>query len=123
MGHMNVMWYVGKFDEATWYLLASIGITPSYIRETCSGMVAVQQNITYKSELRAGDVIEIRSHLVSIAERKLVFMHEMRNSERDEIAAICEIVGVHMNRETRRAAPFPAQVRARAEALRAGQKV
>ena len=28
MGHMNVMWYVGKFDEATWNLFASIGITP-----------------------------------------------------------------------------------------------
>ena len=23
MNHMNVMWYVGKFDEATWNLTAS----------------------------------------------------------------------------------------------------
>ena len=23
MGHMNVMWYVGKFDEATWAFFAS----------------------------------------------------------------------------------------------------
>ena len=22
MGHMNVMWYVGKFDEATWQFFA-----------------------------------------------------------------------------------------------------
>jgi len=29
MGHMNVMWYTGEFDEATWPLLAHIGITPS----------------------------------------------------------------------------------------------
>ena len=28
MGHMNVMWYVGKFDEATWHLFAQTGITP-----------------------------------------------------------------------------------------------
>ena len=25
MGHMNVMWYVGKFDEATWNLFAQTG--------------------------------------------------------------------------------------------------
>ena len=33
MGHMNVMWYTGKFDEASWNLFAQIGITPSYLRE------------------------------------------------------------------------------------------
>ena len=27
MGHMNVMWYVGKFDEATWHLLAALGLS------------------------------------------------------------------------------------------------
>ena len=26
MGHMNVMWYVGKFDEATWNLFAEAGL-------------------------------------------------------------------------------------------------
>jgi hypothetical protein len=29
MGHMNVMWYVGKFDEATWQSLSMLGLTPS----------------------------------------------------------------------------------------------
>ena len=27
MGHMNVMWYVGKFDEATWNLFALLGLS------------------------------------------------------------------------------------------------
>ena len=117
MGHMNVMWYVGKFDEATWHLMAAIGITPAYIRETRNGMAGVQQNITYKRELYAGDLIEIRSRLVGIAQRKVVFVHEMRNVERDELCAVCELTAVHISRETRRAVPFPAHVRSRAEAL------
>jgi acyl-CoA thioester hydrolase len=122
MGHMNVMWYVAKFDEATWYLLAAIGFTPTYMRVTRHGMVAVQQNLTYKSELRAGDLIEIRSRAVSIAERKLVFQHEMYGAERDQLCAICEITGVHMSSETRRAVPFPSDVRSRIESLLAGDK-
>jgi acyl-CoA thioester hydrolase len=51
MGHMNVMWYVGKFDEATWNLFASLGVTPAYLREQSRALAAVQQNITYKREL------------------------------------------------------------------------
>src|SRR5690349_3694340 len=36
-GHMNVMWYVGKFDEATWSLMARIGVTRSYLRDAGRG--------------------------------------------------------------------------------------
>ena len=46
MGHMNVMWYVGKFDEATWQFFAMFGLTPSFLREQGRGMAAVQQNIS-----------------------------------------------------------------------------
>jgi acyl-CoA thioester hydrolase len=80
-------------------------------------MAGVQQNITYKRELYAGDLIEIRSRLVTIAVRKVVFVHELSNAERDELCAVCELTAVHMSRQTRRAVPFPADVRSRAEAL------
>jgi hypothetical protein len=56
VGHMNIMWYVGKFDEANWNLFARLGLTPSYLRGSGRGMAAVQQNITYKRELLAGDL-------------------------------------------------------------------
>lgn len=45
IGHMNVMWYVGKFDEANWNMFARIGLTPTYLRESGCGMAAVQQTI------------------------------------------------------------------------------
>lgn len=56
MGHMNVMWYTGRFDEATWHLFHHIGITPSYMRKNQRGMAGVQQDTTYKQELFAGDL-------------------------------------------------------------------
>jgi acyl-CoA thioester hydrolase len=117
MGHMNVMWYVGKFDEATWNLMAVIGITAGYMRDTQTGMAGVQQNITYKREIFAGAILEIRSHIVSIAEKKIVFVHEMREAERDEVCAVCELTAVHIDRVSRRATPFPPDVRTRAEPM------
>ena len=60
MGHMNIMWYVNKFDEANWNTFAKIGINPSYLRVGKFGMAGVQQNITYRRELIPGDIIEVR---------------------------------------------------------------
>ncbi|MBV9233559.1 MAG: acyl-CoA thioesterase [Candidatus Eremiobacteraeota bacterium] len=111
IGHMNVMWYVGKFDEATWNLMAAIGITPTYIRESNRGMAGVQQNITYKREVLAGAILEIWSHFVSVGERKCVFFHEMRDAETKEVSATCELTAVHIDRMTRRSVPFPPHVR------------
>jgi acyl-CoA thioester hydrolase len=99
VGHMNIMWYVGKFDEANWNLFARLGLTPSYLRESGRGMAAVQQTITYKRELLAGDIVDVRSRLLEIRDKSIRFLHEMRNAETGEIAAICEFVGVHMDRQ------------------------
>jgi acyl-CoA thioester hydrolase len=117
MGHMNVMWYTGKFDEATWNLFAHIGLTPSYFRGEAFGMAGVQQNITYQRELMAGDVIEIRSHMVEARARRIQFIHTMRNTETDQIASMCDLTAVHIDRRVRKACPFPESVRAAAERL------
>ena len=63
VGHMNIMWYAGKFDEANWNLFARIGLTPTYLRQSNRAMAAVQQNISYKRELFAGDIVEVKSRL------------------------------------------------------------
>jgi acyl-CoA thioester hydrolase len=111
VGHMNIMWYVGKFDEANWNLFARIGLTPTYLRESGRGMAAVQQNITYKRELLAGDIVEVKSELLEIGVKSIRFMHQMRNAETGEIAATCEITAVHMDRQARKSAPFADTIR------------
>jgi acyl-CoA thioester hydrolase len=111
VGHMNIMWYVGKFDEANWNLFARFGLTPSYLRRSNCGMAAVQQNITYKRELLAGDIVEISSRLLELREKSIRFVHEMRNVETGEVAAICEITGVHMDRHARKATPLADAIR------------
>ena len=111
VGHMNIMWYVGKFDEANWNLFARIGLTPTYLRQTGRGMAAVQQNISYKRELLAGDIVEIRSELLEIGVKSIRFRHEMCNAETGEIAATCEITAVHMDRQARKSAAFAGPIR------------
>lgn len=117
MGHMNVMWYTGKFDEATWTLFLALGITPSYMRERSRGMVAVEQTIAYRRELRAGDVVFVRSWILEVRDKVLKFGHEMTNAETGEVAATSELTGVHFDRGARRACPLPDEVAQRARAM------
>jgi acyl-CoA thioester hydrolase len=113
VGHMNVMWYVSKFDEATWQLLATVGITPSYLRRHGRAMAAVHQEITYKHELRPGDLVTIRSGILEVREKVIRFFHEMVNDETGEVAALAVLTGVHMDAGARGACPFPEEIRAR----------
>jgi acyl-CoA thioester hydrolase len=117
MGHMNVMWYVGKFDEATWNLFAALGVTAASLRENGRGMAAVQQNITYKRELVVGDTVTVRSAFLELREKVARFVHEMRHGETGELAALCMLTGVHIDAGARKACPFPQDILARGRSL------
>ena len=113
MGHMNVMWYVSKFDEATWNLFASLGLSPAYLKDEQRAMAAVQQNITYKKELLSGDVIAVRSGLLEMREKVVKWVHEMRHATTGELSAICVLTAVHMDSKARKSTAFPADMLAR----------
>jgi acyl-CoA thioester hydrolase len=117
MGHMNVMWYVGKFDEATWQMFAAIGVTPAYMRVNQHGVAAVRQNISYRRELLAGDLVTIHTGILEIASKTIRFYHEMRNDGSEAIAATTVISGVHMDTQTRKVCPFPKEIVERAQQL------
>jgi acyl-CoA thioester hydrolase len=87
------------------------------LRESGRGMAAVQQNISYKRELLAGDIVDVRSVLLEIRDKSIRFRHEMRNAETGEIAAICEITGIHMDRQARKAVAFAEAIRRTAARL------
>lgn len=110
-GHMNVMWYVGKFDEATWRLFTAVGITPAYLRDTCRGMVAVEQHLAYKRELFAGDTLAVNSAILGVTDKTLRFEHVMRRNGEAAVAATSTITGVHIDALERKAVPFSPELR------------
>jgi acyl-CoA thioester hydrolase len=121
MGHMNVMWYVGKMDEASHSLFASIGMTRAVMRESGCVLGALQQNISYTREVLAGDVVEVHSRVIEMREKVIRFEHELRHAVTGEVCATCEQTVACIDASARRARPFPEAVRAAAEqAMREG---
>ena len=117
MDHMNVMWYVGKFDEATWHFFHTLGLTPSFLKASNLGMAAVEQNIRYRQELHAGNVVSIYTEALEVKDKSIRFAHEMRNDDTGGIAATTLITAVHLDTISRKACPLPADIRRKAEAM------
>jgi len=117
MDHMNIQYYMAKFDEAVWNLFHRIGVTPSYLRAEHRGMAALETNVRYFKELFAGDVVAVHSGVLKIGETSLRFVQEMRNGETGETAAVMRVVAVHMDRAARRPVAFPEAIAARAREL------
>lgn len=114
MGHMNVMWYVGKFDEATWQLLTMLGLSPAWLRENRRGMVALDQRIAYQRELHAGDTVVVRSAVLEVRDKVIRFAHQMVNAASGELCAVTQLVAAHLDTERRKTTPLPEEVRHRA---------
>lgn len=114
MGHMNVMWYVGKFDEATWQLFTMLGLSPAWLRENRRGMVALDQRIAYHRELHAGDTVVVRSAVLEVRDKVIRFVHQMFNAASGELCAVTQLVGAHLDTERRKTTPLPEEVRHRA---------
>ncbi len=117
MGHMNVMWYVGKFDEATWSLMSCIGLTPARLRKAKRGMAALEQNVTYNREVLAGTTLEVNSHLIEIKSKTIRFGHKMLDPESGEIVSTTEILAAHLDTHARKAVQFPDDVMTKAQAV------
>jgi acyl-CoA thioester hydrolase len=114
MGHMNVMWYTGKFDEASWNLLAMLGLHRSGFSQDGTAMAGAEQHIHYKRELYAGDTISIESELLEVNDKSIRMLHKMMLDASGEVAATSMLVAVHIDARTRKAIRLSDGVRQRA---------
>jgi acyl-CoA thioester hydrolase len=117
VGHMNVMYYMGKFDEATWYFFNRIGLTREFLARNNRGMAAVEQRIAYQKELRAGDALLIETSVIEVREKVLRFAHHMRIPDTGDTAALMLQTTLHLDLERRKSVSLPEAVREHARGL------
>lgn len=111
MGHMNVMWYVGKYDEATWAFFGSVGITATFLKDETRGMAAIDQQISYKKECMPGDLLEVYTRPNEVRSKSVVIIHEMKNVETGELVSTCKLAAVHIDSTTRKAIELPIAIK------------
>ena len=105
-GHMNVMYYLGFFDQSYWHLFSMIGFTREYLDEQRKGFVGVKDTITYSKEQGPGATIVIESGLTKIGSSSTVSFGVMKESETGDTAATYETVAVYFDLEKRAKSAF-----------------
>lgn len=100
--HMNSRMYVARFDQATWFLLHAIGVTPASMKQRNRRLAIVRQNYQFLEELRGGELVEVRSGFLTVGEKYFRFLHQMYNYETKNLVATCDSVAVEASLETSR---------------------
>lgn len=105
--HVNVRHYVAKFDEATWQFMANFGMTPSYFKNSKTGIFNVEHDIRYKRELFSGDLITVKSELLEVGQRYIKYRHVLIKTDINEVAAEMFVRAAHVDISTRHSSNFP----------------
>jgi acyl-CoA thioester hydrolase len=98
--HMNSRMYVSRFDQATWFLLHAIGVTPASIKQQNLRVAIVRQNYQFLEELRGGELVEIKSGFLAVGEKYFRFLHQMYDDESGKMVATCDSVAVQASLES-----------------------
>jgi acyl-CoA thioester hydrolase len=104
--HMNSHMYVSRFDQATWFLLHAIGMTPASIKQQQLRVAIVRQNYQFLEELRGGELVEIKSGFLAVGEKYFRFIHQMYNDETGKMVATCDSVAVQASLESGKSVPM-----------------
>jgi len=113
--HMNSQTYVSRFDQASWFLLSTVGITPAVMREQNRRVAIVRQGFQYLRELRGGDLVEIKSGFVAVGKKYLRFHHRMFNAVSGEMVATSDCTALLASLKTSKTVALPAALRKAAE--------
>jgi acyl-CoA thioester hydrolase len=114
--HMNSQMYVSRFDQATWFLLRAIGVTPASIKQQNLRVAIVRQNYQFLEELRGGELVEIKSGFLAVGEKYFRFLHQMFDAENGRMIATCDSVAVRASLETGKSVPLTPELQDRAKA-------
>jgi acyl-CoA thioester hydrolase len=116
-GHMNSIWYVSMFHDATWNLFRLIGLTSSHLSQAQRRMTVVDQHITYLNDAQAGSAVCVYSNILDIHKDRLVLKHDMRNQETGIPLARTTLTATHIDSHTRHLCSLSADVIAEAHLL------
>lgn len=121
-GHMNIQYYLKIFNDGIFDMCAQIGMDEAFFMREGRGMYALEQHIKYMAEIHDGETVAIYSRVFGRNDKRVHFMLFMINETRQLLAATIEVMALHVDRKTNRAAAFPPDIAALVDARIAADK-
>jgi acyl-CoA thioester hydrolase len=118
-GHLNQAYYGVIFDRALDALLAPSGLDADTIKARGVTYMTAETHYCYLREVLQSDPVRVALRVLDCDDKRLHVFCELRHATDDWLACTSEWMFLSVSLETRRVAPWPTDVRARLEAMRA----
>jgi len=115
--HMNVGYYGVVFDAATDAWLDHVGLDGPFRAAHGATTFTLESHMLYLREVLLGAPLRFTTQLLAFDEKRIHYVHAMYHADEGYLASTCELMSLHVSRETRRAAPLHASIQARLERL------
>lgn len=115
MGHLPTFRYVQMFEAASYHLFAALGFDFGAVDGV--GFADRRHELDYRSEVRSGSLLLIRSGVLAVGRTSLRSVHIMTDVAQTNEHARLEMVTVCFDLEARIAMPLPSALKARAADL------
>ena len=116
-GHLNMAFYNVLFDRCVDCVYDELGIGAEYAQNGDGSCFTLQVHLNYLSELALADPVSVTLQLIDFDDKRLHYFQTMVNRTTGELAATSENLAIHVDMQTRRSAPFPAEVLERIQRL------
>ena len=117
-GHLNTAYYHVLFDRCTDEALDLLGAGAAYARERRMTIYTAEVHICYVQELHLGDTVHVTFQMLDHDEKRFRAFQEIRHVD-GWLSATSETLSLHVDMAGPKVAPFPADVLANVEAMRA----
>jgi acyl-CoA thioester hydrolase len=117
-GHLNMAYYNVLFDRCSDEAFAMMGMGPDYARERKLTIYTAEVHVCYVQELHLSHRVTVTFHLLDHDEKRLRAYQEIRHVD-GWLAATSETLSLHIDMSGPKVAPFPADIQAKVDAMRA----
>lgn len=117
-GHLNAAYYNVLFDRGIDQALDAIGIGADYAKKRQLTIYTAEAHVCYVQELHLDHKVTVSFQLLDHDDKRLRAYQEIRHVD-GWLAATCETLSLHVDMTGPKVAPFPADVLAEIEAVRA----
>jgi acyl-CoA thioester hydrolase len=118
-GHLNLAYYIVAFDQGVDKAFERIGIGLDYRKKDELGTFAAETHTLYEREVKEGDPLRVSCYVIAVDDKRMHMMLEMFHGTEGFRAAGQEIMYLHVDLKIRRVSPWPANIRAKLDALAA----
>ena len=106
-GHMNIAYYTVVLDEALEIFFVEHGIGEAYARQQRCSMFMLQNHTRYLNEIREGQRFRAFLQMLGLDKKRFHAFITLKDMDGVTQLATSEIIGLHVDLDSRKAAAFP----------------